>query len=66
MAEESGYENFPRPSNSAVLRPEHLEFQESQESRQQSERNASRGVGRSLASSEVRVWEPGEINRVLA
>ena len=49
MAEKKGGANFPPPSNSAVLRSEHLEFQESG---LQSDRNVSRGPRRQLGGTE--------------
>ena len=56
MAEE-GNRNFPCPSNTAVLRSQHLEYQD----RLQRDRNISTGAKRQPGGTEGCVCELGEI-----
>ena len=61
MAEKYWDLKFPCPSNTAVLRPEDLEFQESG---LQSDRNISRGPQGQRGGPEVRDFKLVEIKRV--
>ena len=61
MAEKQEDLKFPPPSNTAILKPEDLEFQVS---RLQSDRNLSRGSWGQLGRSSLHDCELGEIKQV--